>query len=262
LRRIGYEGPRAPTLELLRALHALHPAAIPYEATEVLMGRPVDIAPEAIFDKLVARRRGGYCFEHNGLFRQVLRQLGYTLESYMGRVLWFLGPDDPLPLRTHMALRVTIDGEDWLADVGFGGAVMLAPLRMWDETPQATHNGVFRLTRLGDELKLELQSTKRWIPMIQIALQPQLDIDFVAPNWYTSTHPASMFRNRLVACRATPQARHALNGNRYTIRAPDGEATERMLDRNELEATLSKVFAIEVTDELRAAIERVFWSKV
>lgn len=259
--RIGYDGPRDPTLEVLRALHASHPAAIPYEGTDVLLGRPVEIAPEAIFDKLVRRRRGGYCFEHNGLFRSVLTAIGFTVDAYLGRVLWFLGPDDPLPLRTHMVLRVTIDGDAWLADVGFGGAVMSAPIRMTDYTPQRTVNGVYRLTPVGSDLKLELQAPSRWIPMVLIVPQPQLDVDFVAPNWYTSTHPKSGFRNRLMACRARPDARYALLNNRFTVRQPNGDAIETMLDREGLESTLREVFDIDVTDELRSAIERVVWSK-
>jgi N-hydroxyarylamine O-acetyltransferase len=208
---------------------------------------------------MVVKRRGGYCFEHNGLFKAVLCQIGFDVTAYMARVLWFLGPGDPLPPRTHMAMRVAIDGEDWLADVGFGGATMLAPLRMRETAPQQTINGTFRLTRLDEELKLELLSPRRWIPMVQIALQPQLDIDFVAPNWYTSAHPNSTFKKRLMACRSMPEARHTLLNNRYTIRTPDGAAEERVLDRSELDAVLREVFDVTVTDTLRAALERVVW---
>jgi len=259
-RRIGYDGPREPTIEVLRALHALHPAAIPYEGIDVLIGKHIDISPEGLFDKLVQRQRGGYCFEQNGLFKFVLLQLGFSLEALMGRVLWFVGADGPLPLRTHMALRVMIDGEAWLADVGFGGAVMTAPLRIAERGPQPTSNGVFRITPVGDELKLEIESPNRWIPMVLIALQPQLDVDFIAPNWYTSTHPNSAFRNRLMACRATPEARYALLGNRLTIRKPNGDWTQTELDRAGLEALLRDVFNIEMTAELRASLDRVVWS--
>jgi N-hydroxyarylamine O-acetyltransferase len=258
-RRIGYQGPRAPTLNVLRAIHARHPAAIPYEGIDVLLGRPVDIAPDAIFDKLVRRGRGGYCFEQNGLFKAVLVEMGYAVEAFLGRVLWFLGPDAPLPLRTHMAMRVTIDGQAWLADVGFGGTVMSAPLLMTEFEPQTTPNGVYRLTPIGNELKLEILSPSGWKPMVLIALQPQLDVDFIAPNWFTSTHPRSIFRNRLMACRATAEARYSLIDNRLTVRKSDGEWAQETLDRAALEATLHDVFAVDVTEEVRAAIGRVVW---
>ena len=259
-RRVGYDGPSEPTLDVLRALHALHPAAIAYDGIDVLLGRPIDLAPAVLFDKLVTRRRGGYCFENNGLFKAVLVQLGFEVEAFLCRVLWFLAPGDPLPLRTHMTLKITIDGEAWLADVGFGGGAMIAPLRLDDRTPQATANGVYRITPEGGELKLELQSRERWLPMILFAPVPQLDVDFLAPNWYTSTHPRSTFKHRLVACRTYPDVRHALLNNRYTIRQPNGDAEHTELDRAGLETTLRDLFAIDVTDELRAALDRVVWS--
>ncbi len=260
-RRIGYEGPRQPTLDVLRAVHRLHPAAIPYDGIDVLLGKPIDLAPQALFDKLVTRRRGGYCFENNGLFKQVLVQLGFSVEAFLCRVLWFLAPGDPLPLRTHMTLKITIDGEAWLADVGFGGGAMIAPLRLDERAPQTTANGVYRIAPDGAELKLELQSRERWLPMILFAPVAQLDVDFLAPNWYTSTHPRSNFRNRLMACRTLPDVRHALLNNRFTVRQPNGDAVHTELDRAGLETTLHEVFAIEVTDDVRAAVDRVVWGR-
>lgn len=257
--RIGYTGPRAPTLDVLRALHALHPAAIPYDGIDVLLDKPVDLAPDALFDKLVVRRRGGYCFENNGLFKEVLRQLGFKVEAFLCRVLWFLQPGDPLPVRTHMTLQVTIDGEPWLADVGFGGGALTSPLLLNERGPQITGNGVYRISPEGNELKLELQSRERWLPMVLFPPAPQLDIDFIAPNWYTSTHPRSTFKHRLMACRTFPRIRHALLNNRYTVRQPNGDAEHRELDRSELERVLGAVFDIDVTPELQAAIDRVVW---
>lgn len=261
-RRIGYMGPRTPTLEVLRALHALHPAAIPYDGVDVLMGRPIDLAPEALFDKLVVRRRGGYCFENNGLFKEVLRQLGFTVEAFLCRVLWFLAPGDPLPVRTHMTLKVTVDGEPWLADVGFGGGALTAPLLLNERGPQTTGNGTYRIMPEGNELKLELRTREGWRPMVLFPPIPQLDVDFIAPNWYTSAHPRSNFKHRLMACRTYPDIRHALLNNRYTIRQPNGDAEYRELGRAELERVLADVFEIEVTEELRGAIDRVVWKRL
>src|SRR5690606_7025466 len=127
--RIGYDGPREPTLATLRALHALHPAAIAFEALDVMLGRGIDLAPAAVEAKLVHQRRGGYCFEQNGLFQRVLAAMGFEVEALLARVLWRTPADAPPRPRTHMALRVMVEGEPWLADVGFGGCVMTAPLR-------------------------------------------------------------------------------------------------------------------------------------
>ena len=130
LARIGYDGPRTVELSTLRALHALHPAAIPFEAIDVLLDRGVDLAPQAVDAKLIHGRRGGYCFEQNSLFARVLTALGFQVEGLAARVRWNMAPDAPAQPRTHMVNRVEIDGVSWLADVGFGGCVLPAPLRM------------------------------------------------------------------------------------------------------------------------------------
>src|SRR5579862_105740 len=100
--RIGFSGPArpAPTLDTLRALHLLHPQAIPFENLDVLIGRPVLLDLESIQRKLIANRRGGYCYEHNLLFRSVLEALGFRVRGFAGRVLW--GREAPdMPARTH-----------------------------------------------------------------------------------------------------------------------------------------------------------------
>jgi arylamine N-acetyltransferase len=91
--RIGYEGPRTSTLATLRALHELHPAAIPFEAIDVLLERGVDLSPEAVEAKLITARRGGYCFEQNGLFQRVLAALGFEVEPLIARAVWMAPPD-------------------------------------------------------------------------------------------------------------------------------------------------------------------------
>ena len=147
--RIGYRGPRTPTLGTLRALQAAHVAAIPFEAVDVLLGRDVDISPAAVDAKLIGKRRGGYCYEQNGLFKRVLRAVGFRVEGLLARVRWQSPEDAPPTPRTHMALRVEADGAPWLADVGFGAAVPTAPLRMDTAEPQPTPQEPFRLLPSG-----------------------------------------------------------------------------------------------------------------
>ena len=86
--RIGYDGPLTSTLGTLRALQALHPAAIPFEAIDVLTGRGIDISPQAVDAKLIAAGRGGYCYEQNGLFKRVLQAIGFEVEGLIARVNW------------------------------------------------------------------------------------------------------------------------------------------------------------------------------
>jgi N-hydroxyarylamine O-acetyltransferase len=249
--RIGYEGPRTSTLATLRALHELHPAAIPFEAIDVLLERGVDLSPEAVEAKLITARRGGYCFEQNGLFQRVLAALGFEVEPLIARAVWMAPPDAPPGPRTHMALRVTIDGEPWLADVGFGGKVLTAPIRFELETAQATGHEAFRLARSPVGRRLEVELDTGWAPAYELSAEPQAEMDFVSANWFTSTHPASRFRNGLIVSRTTPQARYGLRGSRLAVRHINGTTTREILDADGIERALIEVFGLPVQPDWR-----------
>ena len=254
--RIGYEGPRTSTLETLRALHELHPAAIPFEAIDVLLDRGVDISPAAVEAKLITARRGGYCFEQNGLFRRVLEALGFEVEPLIARVVWMAPPDAPRGPRSHMALKVTIDGEPWLADVGFGGKVLTTPIRFDLETPQPTGHEAFRLVQspLGRRLDVELETG--WSPAYELSADRVVEMDFVAANWFTSTYPTSLFRNALIVARTTPEARYGLSGNRLAVRRVNGTTTHEILDADGLERALIEVFGLPVQPDWRPVLAR------
>lgn len=254
--RIGYRGSAAPTLATLRALHELHPAAIVFEALDIQLGRGIDLAPAAVDAKLIGGGRGGYCFEQNSLFKRVLTALGFEVESLMARIAWMVPPDAPLPPRTHLALRVTIDGEPWLADVGFGGCVPTAPLQLASVEPQATAHETFRFVATSDGALLQARRNDVWLPLYEVMHAAQADSEFEVMNWYKATHPASPFKRFLMAARATPQARYALRDNRLTVRTPDGKTEQRVLDADGIEAALREVFGLDVQPDWRAAIER------
>jgi N-hydroxyarylamine O-acetyltransferase len=254
--RIGYDGPREPTLEVLTALHALHPAAIPFEAVDLLLGRGVDIAPAAVDAKLIGARRGGYCYEHNGLFKRVLTALGFEVEGLAGRVLWMAPSDAPPRPRTHMALRVTIDDDPYLADVGFGGCVLSQPLRFQLDEEQPTAHDTYRLSLAGEDVAVEIRLGEEWTPAYLLSLEAWQDVDYQLPNWWTSTHPTSHFRQNLIVARTTPEARYALLNNRLTLRTPDGGMERRVLDAEGLERVLAEAFGLPVEAEWRPVIER------
>jgi len=255
--RIGYAGPLEPTLDVLRALIAHHIAAIAFESFDVLTGKGVDVAPTAVDAKLIGARRGGYCFEQNGLFRRVLKTIGFDVEPLLGRVRWMLAPGAPPSGRTHMVLRVMLDGRPWLADVGFGSAVPTSPLRLDATAPQKTVHETYRIIPFGGPLLLQAEVAGRWMPVYQIDPSPVLEIDWVIGNWFTATHPSSHFRHRLIAARSTPEARHVLLENRLTIRPAGGGAAERRyLDADGIEQALADIFGLPVEPGWRAAIER------
>jgi len=254
--RIGYLGSRAPTLETLRAVQRAHAAAIPFEAIDVLLGRGIDLSPQALDAKLIAGGRGGYCFEQNNLLKRVLAALGFAVEGLICRSRWMTPPELLPRPRTHMAIRVTVDGEAWLADVGYSSVGLPAPLRFRLDEAQPTAHETFRLTELSGELLLEADLGTLWAPVYEIAASPALDVDYVTPNWFTSTHPDSNFRQNLIVGRTQPHVRHTLLNNRLRIRRPGQSLEERVLDADGIEQAMAEDFGLPVEPDWRPVFER------
>ncbi len=260
--RIGYAGPREPTLETLRAICQKHPDAIPFENLDVLLGRGISIVPAEVDAKLIAAGRGGYCFEQNGLLKRVLKALGFEVQSLMARVWWMKPPEAPMRARSHMVLKVTIDGKDWLADVGFGGCVLTAPLELFSDAVQATPNGAFRIEpaapEMGGERLVQADLSGKWSPLYQVALGPWEDVDYEPANFFTYTHASSHFTWSMTVGRTTPTARYALKNNRLTHRDATGALVEqRDLSVDELEAILRDVIGLPVEADWRPVLEKV-----
>jgi len=255
--RIGYDGPREATLEVLQTLHAMHPATIPFEAIDVFNDTPISIDPEHVDQKLIHDGRGGYCFEQNGLFRRVLRSLGFEVEGLAGRVLWGYGPNDLPRPRCHMANRVMIDGEAWLADVGLGGCVPTGPLLLDIETPQATPHDTYRVTKGAHSYRIELERDGVWKAVHEVDIAPVSDIDYEVMNWYASDHPESGFCKTLMVARSAPFARFTLLNNRLTIRLVTGEEEQHTLSVGDIPQTLKDIFGIEPDPAWRGAFARL-----
>ncbi|MFJ2994509.1 arylamine N-acetyltransferase [Pandoraea sp. NPDC087047] len=231
--RIGYTGPREATLEVLRAVHALHPRVIPFENLDPIRGRPVQVDLPSVAEKLVDGGRGGYCFEQNTLFANALMHLGFDVTPLIGRIVWGRTFETESPL-THMLLRVDVDGESWLADVGFGSVTLATPLRLNLSDEQATPYEVFQLAPVPtleddavSEYRLSVKSGENWLPMYRFTRRPAEWIDYKVGNWYTSSAPESIFCNHLMACRVLPQGRIALLDTKLIERGPKGDVTEQ-----------------------------------
>ncbi|BBB10783.1 arylamine N-acetyltransferase family protein [Sphingopyxis sp. FD7] len=262
LARIGYRGALAPTLDVLAALQAAHIAAIPFEAIDALTGAGVDIGAAAVEAKLIGQRRGGYCFEQNGLFLRALRAIGFEAEGLIGRVRWMLPDDAPPTPRSHMVVRVKIDGRAWLADVGFGAAVPPQPLAMDDEAPQPTRHESYRIVRQGAEWQVAALIESEWRTLYRIEDAPPPAIDYEVGNWYTSAHPDSHFRHQLIAARTSAEARYGLRDNRLTVRLADGRIDRRYLTADEIERVLAEIFLLPVARHWRPAIERAATAEI
>ncbi len=260
--RIGYDGPREPTLAVLRAITQKHPDAIPFENLDVLLGRGISIDPSAIDAKLIGAGRGGYCYEQNGLLKRVLTALGFKVEGLMARVLWMAPADAPPRPRSHMVLGVKIDGETWLADAGFGGCVLTAPLRLFSDDVQPSPNGAFRIMDAEQggvaERQVQADLSGKWSPLYQVAQGAWADVDYEQVNFFTYTHPSSHFTWSMTVGRTTPTARYALKNNRLTHRDAAGAlVSQRDLSLDELEATLRDVIGLPVEADWRPVLEKV-----
>jgi arylamine N-acetyltransferase len=248
--RIGYGGSRAPDLSALADIIGHHAASIPFEAIDVLLGKGIDMHPRAVFDKLVTNRRGGYCFEQNGLLLDVLTALGFAASVRLARVLWMRPADAAPAAATHMVVVVHLDGRDYLADTGFGNGTPTIPLAIDTREPQPTPLETFRLRASSDGHVLEMRMGEHWSPVYDVLAHVPEAGDLADANRFTSTHPESRFRRDLMLARATREARYLLLGNRLMIRPGRGSAEVRTLDGPAaLTEVIEAVFGLEVEPE-------------
>ncbi|MCT7375771.1 arylamine N-acetyltransferase family protein [Chelativorans salis] len=254
LRRVKYEGPLEPTLETLSALHLHHPLAIAFENLDPLLRRPVNLDLASLQEKLIFGGRGGYCFEHNLLFMHVLSTLGFQVSGLAARVLWGREEDAVTP-RGHMLLRVELPEGTYLADVGFGGLTLTAPLRLEAGLEQETPHESFRLDRDGDTWRMRADVDGEWRCLYRFSLEEQFPVDYEATNYFLSTSPASHFRNSLIAARPTPEGRYALLNNRLNVHGGNGSRRE-LKEAEEIEAVLWDIFGIDVPEGLPEALKR------
>jgi N-hydroxyarylamine O-acetyltransferase len=208
--RIGYAGTRNPTLGNLHAIAGHHAAAIPFENLDVLLDRPPKLDLPSLEQQLVHARRGGYCFQQNGLLLHVLEELGYHVTPLSARVR-VQRPRDYIPPRTHLFLKVDLQGEPWIVDCGVGGFSLTSAIRFEEDVEQDTPHEPRRIVREGGRLFHQVKVKGEWQDVCEFTGEEMPLIDRELGNWWTSTHPESGFRQRLSVARA------GLDGTRRSI---------------------------------------------
>jgi N-hydroxyarylamine O-acetyltransferase len=257
--RIGYRGPHSASLDTLAAVHLRHAQTIPFENLNPFLRWPVQLEAQALQQKLVRERRGGYCFEHNLLLSHVLTELGFHVKGLAARVRWNV-PEGTVTPRGHMLLLVDLDGDRYVADVGFGGLTLTAPLRLQVDIEQSTPHEPFRLVGSGDGFVMQARVAGAWRSLYSFDLQEQFLADYEVTNWYLSNHPSSHFVTGLIAARPDRDRRHVLRGNELAVHHMTGGTERRLLTRTEeLRAALDETFGVTLPDrpDVRAALERV-----
>jgi N-hydroxyarylamine O-acetyltransferase len=202
---------------------------------------------EALQAKLVGSRRGGYCFEQNGLMLQVLSDLGFAVTPLAARVRWMLPEDAPRTPLSHMLLKVDLAEGPHIVDVGFGGQSPTAPLRLQHGLEQATRHGDYRFVAGPEGHDLQMRTPHGWSVMYRFAELAQSPRDYEVFNWFTSTHPQSRFVNNLIASRVDGGRRLNLFNNELTVREADGSSRRSWLaDATAAHLALTGEFRIDI----------------
>ena len=197
LERIGHDGTPRADRETLNALQRAHRLSIAFENLDIPLGRGIALAPERLFEKLVTLRRGGYCFEQNGLFLAMLEAIGFAARPLLARV-WLSA--ETVPGRTHTLNLVRLDGEDLIVDVGFGGSYV-PPMALADGAEAATPDGArHRLIADPDHgWMLERDGGEGWQRQYSFTLDPVWPVDLEMANHFTSTRPGTRFTTLRIA---------------------------------------------------------------
>ena len=219
LARIGAARPARADAAALRELQVRHLLAVPFENLSIHLGEPIVLEPGALWDKLLRRRRGGFCYELNGAFSELLSALGFEVALLAARVFGDGGPGPPFD---HLALRVDVVGAGpWLADVGFGRHSSY-PLRLDTAAEQADPGGTFRVAETADG---DLDVIRDGQPQYRVEQRPRSLGDFEPTCWWQQTSPKSHFTRSLVCSLLTEHGRVTLS-DRTLIHTTGGRRDE------------------------------------
>jgi N-hydroxyarylamine O-acetyltransferase len=251
-KRVSFSGTLAPTLELLNLLTFHHSTSIPFENLDVMLGQTISLEAEALVDKLIRRRRGGYCFEQNGLFLLVLQSLGFDARPLSARAR-MQHPRVFTPPRTHLFLDIKLEANHYITDVGVGSASLTSALRFELNVEQSTPHDVRRIVFEEGRYFHQIRSGQQWNDVCEFTLEEMPLVDREVGNWYTSTHPQSHFRNRLMVAMARPNARRiSVVDDEFGERLPDGSSRHLCLESQaDLLRVLRECFGLDFPEDTR-----------
>ena len=241
LKRINYSGPLEPAAETLRQLQLAHLCAVPFENLSIHAGEPIVLAEDALFTKIVGNRRGGFCYECNGLFAGLLRALDFEvamLAAGVAHPTGGFGPDFD-----HMALLITLD-QRWLVDVGFGES-FLEPLLLDERADQVQGTNSFRIVEDGAYLVLMRRNVGgEWQPQYRFTLQPYEFADYEEMCHFHQTSPESHFTKNVICSRATGDGRITLSGMKFITTSSAERHEQTLTSRAEYDTALSNHFCV------------------
>jgi N-hydroxyarylamine O-acetyltransferase len=241
LKRINYSGPVVPSAETLRQLQLAHLLSVPFENLSIHSPEPVVLDDEALFDKIVRRRRGGFCYELNGLFAALLSALGFDTKMLSASVANAKGEWGPE--FDHMTLLVTLD-KRWLVDVGFGDS-FIEPLPLDDRNEHLQRSRAYCIEEVDDRFMLsQREPNEDWKPQFRFTLEPHVYADYAAMCRYHQTSPQSHFTQRRICSRLSTDGRITITQERLIITRGTLREECEFADEAELAGALRQHFDI------------------
>jgi N-hydroxyarylamine O-acetyltransferase len=239
--RIGFHGAASADFATLKRMMRCQLFSVPFENLDVQQGKVVSLVPEEICRKIVERQRGGYCYEVNGLFAMALEALGIPYQFVAARPMTY-------PVRrpkTHMAIVATIEGEQWLCDLGFGSYGIREPVNLnWTNRELRQDFDTFQLLKSpeGDYI-LQSFTDGAWKNLYEFNLSSQEWVDFEPANYMNSTHPDSIFVQRLMVVLQNPSGKEVLLGDRFQT-VSEGRTTGWTVKHEEIPVLLQQKFSL------------------
>lgn len=246
LERIGYNGSLTPSIETLRNLHRAQVMSIPFENLNLFLGQPILIDPASLMTKLIDERRGGYCYELNGLFFMALDHLGFKVTPLAARVSTGDGFFPP----SHRMTLVEVEGTRWIADVGFGGNSPVEPLPLEVEREFPQYLDTYRLIADPElDYILQHQVEGQWRTLYAFSLKAFSPADYQKMNHFTSTSPESHFTQHTTLAIPTPEARIIIYNSELKIRRPDETISRSLENLQDHREALERYFGIVLSPE-------------
>jgi N-hydroxyarylamine O-acetyltransferase len=248
LARIGYDGPREPTVAVLDAVHRAHASTFPFENIDVVLGVQPKLDLPSVQRKLVGERRGGLCFELIVLFGAALEHLGFGVSRLMARPL--MGARDR-QAKTHAALIVEAEGRRHLADIAFGGEGLQESIELVDGAETQVGSWRWQVTQDGDRWVLRTMHPTGWFDLYEfIPGEPCPPVDFEVGNFFVAKSPTSKFAGFLLVQRGRPDVKHYVVGRKLITIEPGGQPRQRDMAPAEIAATVRETFQLDLSDEI------------
>lgn len=244
--RIGLTFPEqfVPNGEWLKKIQYAHCTRVAYENLDILKGVPIKLDPDSLYEKIVVQKKGGYCFEVNGLLGWLLEELGYGVTHYFAR---YLRGEMTIPMRRHRVLKVEAMDGTWLIDVGIGEVAPRYPVELVEGVEQPQFNECYRLDTdefLGWVLMDYYEG--QWRPFYAFTEEEQLDVDFVAASFYCEKHPDSPFNKAPMLAIKTAEGRNTVDGNVLKIVTNEGTVTTTLETPEQVKEAYKRYFFLEV----------------